>query len=125
MKKLLFVFIFCICNFLCYSEVISWKGMEFGTEENPVWLEEYLTSKNEKKLRKKFSIKKSESVYIGIGTSKFLEDARQNSQIQIYEKYFSGTNGQPQIISSLDFVYEFWTKDSDNLYTVYSVFKRN
>lgn len=69
--------------------------------------------------------KKSESVYIGIGTSKFLEDARQNSQIQIYEKYFSGTNGQPQIISSLDFVYEFWTKDSDNLYTVYSVFKRN
>lgn len=58
MKNLFLAVCFFTLGSVCFSEIISWKGMEFGLDSCPVWLEKYLEKKNEKPLRKKFGIEK-------------------------------------------------------------------
>ena len=124
MKNLFLAVCFFTLGSVCFSEIISWKGMEFGLDSCPVWLEKYLEKKNEKPLRKKFGIEKSKSVIVGVASGKTLEAARHFSQSDALGKYFSSFDeaDETKVAQALVFVYEFWSEDSENGFCVYSVY---
>lgn len=121
MKNLILAALFFLLSSFCFSEIVSWKGMEFGLDSCPVWLEKYLEKNNERPLRKKFGIEKSKSVVVGVASGKNLEEARHFSQSDALRKYFSSFD-ETQVAQALVFVYEFWNEDSENGFTVFSVY---
>ncbi|MEE0886339.1 MAG: hypothetical protein UIB61_05490 [Treponema sp.] len=121
MKNLFPAILFFLLGSIAFSEIVSWKGMEFGLDSCPVWLEKYLDKKNEKPLRRKFGIERSKSVVVGVGSGESLESARSFSQTDAIKKYFASIK-ENQVAQSLCFVYEFWNEDSDSGFTVFSIY---
>ena len=121
MKNLFLALLFFVLGSAAFSEIISWKGMEFGLDSCPVWLEKYLDKKNEKPLRRKFGIEKSKTVVVGVASAESLEAAREFSQTDAIKKYFASIK-ENQVAQSLIFVYEFWSEDSEDGFCVYSVY---
>jgi hypothetical protein len=120
MKKItLFTIVILLVSFHSFSEIVNWKGMEMGIEQNPKWLSAYTQQHNEKLLRKKFDVDKTEKVIVGIGNASSLESARTGSQLDGQKKASElNQNGKVR----LQPVYEFWQEDDKNGFTVYSVY---
>ena len=121
MKNLFLAVLFFALGSGAFSEIVSWKGMEFGLDSCPVWLEKYLDKKNEKPFRRKFAIEKSKTVVVGVASGESLEAAREFSQTDAIKKYFASIK-ENQVAQSLTFVYEFWNEDSEDGFCVYSVY---
>lgn len=124
-------FAFCLMCFLClavFSEVIAWKGQEFGHEENPHWLAAYLKNKNEKPLRKKFALASNEIIFCGIAKDSFLENARYMATLQCQQdamNYLSTQNKKTVtvVLQGMEFITEFWVQSDDGVYTMYAFYK--
>ncbi len=123
-KNYVFVLILLILQFHSFSEIINWKGMEFGADSEPVWLEKYIKEKNEKPIRKRFEIENSQSIILGIGRSDSLENARLISQLDAQQKVDEKGKSKKSKIINLQFLYEYWVEDSESGYTVYSLYLR-
>ena len=118
-KQLIFVLLFLSIKFYFFSDIINWKGMEFGHEKVPKWLKSYITKNDEKIIRKKFDIDNSQNVVVGIGNAETLENAR----------HFSHMDAQSKISKKLTikktrfiYIYEYWLEDSEKGFIVYSVY---
>lgn len=112
-KQLIFVLLFLSIKFYFFSDIINWKGMEFGHEKVPKWLKAYITKNDEKIIRKKFDIDSTQSVLVGIGNAATLENARHLSYIDVQSKIKK---------TRLMFIYEYWLEDSEKGFIVYSVY---
>lgn len=120
MKKLIALFVcFAVCA-LGFGEVIAWKGMEFGVEQNPKWLKNLVERNDERLARKKFDVKKNVQLFYGTGTAPDLENARNYASVDCMAK-ISGTDGA-QAVNGLSPVYEYWEQDDKAGYTVTAVF---
>ena len=91
--------------------------MESDMAQNPKWLTSYITKKDEKLLRKKFDISSNEKIIVASATAKSLEMARSASQIEA-QAQASQQTGKVR----LEFIYEFWQEDSEEGFTVYSIY---
>ena len=93
--------------------------MEAGLDPKPNWLQAYLLKNNEKPLRKKFDVDKTEKVIVGIGKAESLETARTASQLDAQKKAAEASNTARVRLQP---VYEFWQEDDEEGFTVYSVY---
>lgn len=125
MKKLFAMLaVLLVASFCSFAEIVSWKGMEMGSPQNPKWLKPYLQKKDERALRKKFELSASERIVLGVATDETLEVARTYSQMDAQRQLTeakTSANGPAQT-ARLEFVYEFWQEDSEKGYTVYSLY---
>ena len=118
-KQLIFVLLFLSIKFYFFSDIINWKGMEFGHEKVPKWLKSYTTKNDEKIIRKKFDIDSTQSVLVGIGNAATLENARHLSYIDVQSKISKNISIKK---TRLMFIYEYWLEDSEKGFIVYSVY---
>lgn len=122
MKKLILafasLFLACFCG---SAEIVNWKGMELGLDEEPAWLEKYLANKNVAPIRRKFSINKTYDIIVGVGNAKGLETARQLASVSA-EKKALGIS-KTKILKDFCSVYEFWQEDSEKGFSVYAIYQ--
>lgn len=107
---------------LAFAEMISWKGMEFGSEQNPAWLRSLTQKNDERATRKKFEIDGTFHVFFGMGKDMSLDTARGYASSDCMRKVLATAGTDVAILSGLIPVYDFWTLD-ENGYTVYAVYK--
>ena len=120
MKKItFFTIVFFLISFHSFSEIVNWKGMEMGLPKNPKWLQLYKSAKNEKLLRKKFDIDKSERIVVGISSAASLEEARSASQLEAQaEAAALQKNKKNRLLP----IYEYWEEDDKTGFIVYSIY---
>lgn len=95
--------------------------MEMGFPQNPEWLKSYVSDRSGKKLRKKFSLNKSEKIIMGLGQAEDLESARTVSQLNARKKAAEMGIGQTGD-ARLSFIYEYWEEDDEKGFLVYSLY---
>lgn len=122
MKRLILLFTLCILGAYGFSKTISWKGMEFGGEQNPAWLQSLIQKNDERATRKKFEIDETFKIFFGVGKAENLESAKGYASTDCMKKILAAEKTDVAILNALIPVYDFWTLD-ENGYTVYAVFK--
>lgn len=121
MKKIIALFACLAVGALAFGEVVAWKGMEFGIEQNPKWLRSLVEKHDERPARKKFDIAKNARLFYGIGTAPDLESARNYAASDCMKKAL-GTDGGARTMSGLSPVYECWEQDDESGYTVTAIY---
>ena len=122
MRRLVLLFALCALGMSVFTETISWKGMEFGGEQNHSWLRNLVQKNDERATRKKFEIDGTFQIFFGTGKDANLETARGYASSDCMQKILAAEKTDVAILNGLAFVYDFWTLD-ENGYTVYSVYK--
>ena len=122
MRRLVLLFALCALGTSVFTETISWKGMEFGGEQNPAWLRNLVQKNDERATRKKFEIDKTFRIFFGVGKDVSLESAKSDASADCMKKILAAEKTDVAILSGLTPVYDFWTRDEDG-YTVYAVYK--
>ena len=121
MKKITTLFAYLAMGALAFGEVVAWKGMEFGIEQNPKWLRSLVEKHDERPARKKFDIAKNARLFYGTGTAPDLGTARNNAASDCMKKVL-GKDGGARTASGLSPVYEYWVQDDETGYTVTAVY---
>lgn len=121
MKKITASLVCLAMGALAFGEVVAWKGMEFGIEQNPKWLRSLVEKHDERPARKKFDIAKNARLFYGTGTAPDLETARNNAASDCMKKVLGKESGA-RTVSSLSPVYEYWEQDDETGYTVTAVY---
>ncbi|MBD5447389.1 MAG: hypothetical protein HDR32_06540 [Treponema sp.] len=106
---------------LTFGEVVAWKGMEFGVEQNPKWLRSLVEKHDERPVRKKFDIAKNARLFYGTGNAPDLESARNYATADCMQKAL-GAESDARTVSGLSPVYEYWEQDDETGYTVTAIF---
>lgn len=122
MKRLVIIFAFCFALPSLFAEIISWKGMEFGSERNPAWLKNLTKKNDERTARKRFEIDDAFEIFLGVGKDEDLESAKSYAASDCMKKILAVEETGETILNGLLPVYDFWTLDETG-YTVYSLFK--
>ena len=121
MKKITALLVCLAVGALAFSEVVAWKGMEFGIEQNPKWLRSLVEKHDERPARKKFDIAKNTQLFYGMGTAPDLETARNNAASDCMKKVL-GKDGGARTVSGLSPIYEYWVQDDESGYTVTAIY---
>ncbi len=120
MKVKLCCFFVCLLFSNLFAEVVSWKGMEMGTEQNPKWLKDLVEKNNEKCVRQHFEIENDYLIILGIGESLDLNYAMSLAYADCLNKIPENQRQNPKNFSQ---VYEFWIKDDKKGFCVYNIMK--
>lgn len=123
MKKNIMFLIISFFLISVQAEVIEWKGMEFGKEQNPRWLSNFIRKGDERLLRKKFEIKQGYTIFFGTGNSSDLPGAQAFAYSDCIEKLALKNKNDLFLLKTFSPVYEFWELDDCSGYTVYCVYK--
>ncbi len=121
MKKIIALLVCLAAGALTFGEVVAWKGMEFGIEQNPKWLRSLVEKHDERPARKKFEIQKNARIFYGTGTAPDLESARNAAASDCMQKVL-GKDGGARTVNGLSPVYEYWEQDDKTGYTVTAIF---
>lgn len=123
MKKNVMLLIISFFLISVQAEIIEWKGMEFGKEQNPKWLSNFVKKSDERLLRKKFEISKEYAIFFGVGNDSSLVSAQNCAYSDCMEKISARNDSNVFLLNTLLPVYEFWELDDYSGYTVYCVYK--
>lgn len=121
MKKITALLVCFAVGALTFGEVVAWKGMEFGIEQNPKWLRNLVEKHDEHLARKKFDIAKNARLFYGTGTAPDLESARNAAASDCMKKILGEESGA-RTVSGLSPVYEYWMQDDESGYTVTAIY---
>lgn len=121
MKKIIALLACLAVGALTFGEVVAWKGMEFGVEQNPKWLRSLVEKHDERPARKKFDIAKNARLFYGTGIAPDLESARNYAAADSMQKALGAESGA-RTMSGLSPVYEYWEQDDETGYTVTAIF---
>lgn len=120
MKKIIALLACLAACALTFGEVVAWKGMELGVEQNPQWLVSLVSGQSEKPARKKFGIARNARVFFGTGTAPDLESARNIASADCMQKVIDKTG--TRTLNGLSPVYEYWEQDDESGYTVTAIY---
>lgn len=134
-KNLMALFLLIIAQF-AFSEAIDWTGMNLGMDEYPSWLSNFVEKSNDKKLRKKFDLKKDDIVFFGFSKNSSknysLTNARLNAVTKLKKMISDNLREKKNIdvilVSGYEELYTYWEEDEDEIfktYIVYSISKEN
>lgn len=129
MKKYSLIFLFFIISNTLFADIISWKGQEFGLNENPQWMKEYMESNNETEIRKNFNISSKDLIFYGYGEDDFIANAKKfailNCEKVALDKFFEANpkNAKIMQLSGLQQFTDFWIQDSETGYKYYVFYK--
>lgn len=121
MKKITALLVCLAVGALTFGEVVAWKGMEFGIEQNPKWLRNLVEKQDERLARKKFDIAKNARLFYGTGTAPDLESARNAAASDCMKKVLGEESGA-RTVSGLSPIYEYWMQDDESGYTVTAIY---
>lgn len=121
MKKIIALLACLAACALTFGEVVAWKGMEFGIEQNPKWLRSLIEKHDERPVRKRFDIAKNAQLFYGMGTASDLETARNNAASDCMKKVLDKESGA-RTLNGLSPVYEYWVQDDESGYTVTAIY---
>lgn len=136
-KTLLFISLFFLFLPLGFSESVDWTGKNFGKEPSPEWLMNFVQKKNDRELRKRFGLKKSDIVYFGFGEKDSEEfskiqaeiDAASKLKNMVGDKIGLGKNSSDAVtVLGMSQLYHYWEEDENGIfktYVLYSVSKEN
>lgn len=122
MKKLILACAgFLFLGFCVSAEIVNWKGAELGLDEEPVWLAKYLDNKNVAPIRRKFGIKKTYDIFVGVAVAKDLQTAKLLAATNAEKKALGAA--KVSVLKDFSSVYEFWQEDSEEGFRVYAIYQ--
>lgn len=140
MKKILIALCLLIISQNIFSEVVDWTGMNLGFDEYPSWLSNFVEKSNDKKLRKKFDLKKDDIVFYGFSENSSktfsLTNARLDGVTKLKKMVSDNLDNKKNLnvisVSGYEELYTYWEEDDDEdgdetfrTYIVYSISKEN
>lgn len=132
MKKILLVSLLFLSFSSAFAKIVDWKGKEMGAECNPKWLKNYVQKNDEKALRKKFDLEKSDLVIMGYSASTQKENAQYESEAKALLKIQKEVNKNLKekkneasiVVLGTEKIFDYWVQNEDgnfHYYCFYSI----